>query len=120
MFVKKDESFICVNCNKKVEKLHYTSRDHCNYCLHSIHIDITPGDRLNECKGLLVPINVLQDSKKCGNILIVVGPEGGFSNNEVDFLSNNAFLSTTLGSNILRAETVPLFVLSVINYEFMR
>ena len=63
---------------------------------------------------------VLQDSKKCGNILIVVGPEGGFSSNEVDFLSNNAFISTTLGSNILRAETVPLFVLSVINYEFMR
>ena len=53
---------------------------------------------------------VLQDSKKCGNILIVVGPEGGFSNNEVDFLSNNAFISTTLGSNILRAEIVPLFV----------
>lgn len=63
---------------------------------------------------------VLQDSKKYGNILIVVGPEGGFSNNEVDFLSNNAFISTTLGSYILRAETVPLFVLSVINYEFMR
>lgn len=69
MFVKKDESFICVNCNKKVEKLHYTSRDHCNYCLHSIHIDITPGDRLNECKGLLIPINVLQDSKK-GKVIL--------------------------------------------------
>lgn len=63
---------------------------------------------------------VLQDSKKCGTILIVVGPEGGFSNEEIEFLSNNAFISTTLGSNILRAETVPLFILSVINYEFMR
>lgn len=69
MFVKKDESFICVNCNKKVEKLHYTSRDHCNHCLHSVHVDITPGDRLNECKGLLVPINVLQDSKK-GKVIL--------------------------------------------------
>lgn len=63
---------------------------------------------------------VLQDSKKCDTILIVVGPEGGFSEKEIKFLSENNFVSTTLGSNILRAETVPLFVLSVINYEFMR
>lgn len=63
---------------------------------------------------------VLQDSKKSGTILIVVGPEGGFSDAEVDFLSNNGFISVTLGSNILRAETVPLYLLSVINYEFMR
>lgn len=63
---------------------------------------------------------VLQDFKKCGTILIVVGPEGGFSNKEIEFLTLNGFLSTTLGDNILRAETVPLFILSVINYEFMR
>lgn len=63
---------------------------------------------------------VLQDNKKSGTMLIVVGPEGGFSDSEVDFLSNNSFISTTLGNNILRAETVPLFILSVINYECMR
>lgn len=63
---------------------------------------------------------VLQDCKKCGTIFIVVGPEGGFSNNEINKLTNNGFISTTLGNNILRAETVPLFILSAINYEFMR
>lgn len=63
-FTKNDESFVCLNCNKKVEKLKYTSRDHCNHCLYSIHIDIEPGDRLNECKGMLIPINVLSTSKK--------------------------------------------------------
>ena len=63
---------------------------------------------------------VLQDSKKSGTIFIVVGPEGGFSDSEVSFLTQNGFISTTLGENILRAETVPLYILSVINYEFMR
>ncbi len=63
-FTKNDESFICLNCNKKVEKLKYTSRDHCNHCLYSIHVDIEPGDRLNECKGKLVPINIIQTAKK--------------------------------------------------------
>lgn len=61
---------------------------------------------------------VLQDSKKSDTILIVVGPEGGFTKNEVDYLSDNGFIRTSLGKNILRAETVPLFLLSVINYEF--
>ncbi|MEG1705222.1 MAG: RNHCP domain-containing protein [Clostridia bacterium] len=68
MFVKNDNSFVCCNCNRKVEKLGYTSRDHCNYCLHSIHVDITPGDRLNECKGTLIPINI-EVSKK-GQVII--------------------------------------------------
>lgn len=63
---------------------------------------------------------VLQDSKKSDTIIIVVGPEGGFSNKEVELFKSNGYISTSLGENILRAETVPLYVLSVINYEFMR
>lgn len=42
MFVKNDNEFICNKCGKKVEKLKYTSRDHCNYCLYSLHVDIEP------------------------------------------------------------------------------
>ena len=53
-----DEEFICENCHKKVNKLGYTSRDHCNYCLYSKHVDILPGDRKNPCKGLLKPIGI--------------------------------------------------------------
>lgn len=53
-----DESFICEKCNQKVEKLNYTARDHCPYCLYSKHVDINPGDRQNSCKGLLVPIGI--------------------------------------------------------------
>ena len=53
-----DEEFICENCGKKIEKLNYTARDHCNKCLYSKHVDINPGDRLNECQGLLVPIDI--------------------------------------------------------------
>lgn len=53
-----DEEFICENCKKKVNKLNYSARDHCPYCLYSKHVDISPGDRLNNCKGLLVPIGI--------------------------------------------------------------
>ena len=69
MFEKNDNEFICLNCGKKVEKLKYTSRDHCNNCLYSIHVDVVPGDRSNTCKGMLVPVNILQTSKK-GKVII--------------------------------------------------
>lgn len=63
-FVKRDEEFECENCHKKVSKLSYTSRDHCPYCLCSKHVDILPGDREENCKGLLKPIQVELDGKK--------------------------------------------------------
>ena len=61
---------------------------------------------------------VLQDNKKSDTMLIVAGPEGGLSLEEENHLIENGFIPTTLGPNILRAETVPLYVLSVINYEY--
>lgn len=69
MFIKNDNEFICINCGKRIEKLKYTSRDHCNHCLFSLHVDITPGDRENDCKGLLIPINVELNSKK-GEVIV--------------------------------------------------
>ncbi len=57
-FSSNDQEFICENCFKKVDKLLYSSRDHCPFCLYSKHVDINPGDRLNECKGLLKPIGI--------------------------------------------------------------
>ena len=58
LFTKLDEEFVCENCKQKIEKLNYTTRDHCNHCLYSKHLDINPGDRQNECKGLLKPIGI--------------------------------------------------------------
>ena len=58
LFTKLDKEFICEKCNQKIEKLNYTTRDHCNHCLYSKHVDINPGDRQNPCKGLLKPIGI--------------------------------------------------------------
>ncbi len=54
----KNEDFICDNCGMKVLPSNYTARDHCPYCLYSKHVDINPGDRLNPCHGLLIPIGI--------------------------------------------------------------
>lgn len=63
---------------------------------------------------------VLQKNNKCDKILIVIGPEGGFDPKEEEFLTENGFLSVSLGDGVLRAETASVVALSMINYEFMR
>ena len=77
MFNMLDEAFICEKCGKKVEKLNYSARDHCPYCLYSKHVDINPGDRQNNCRGLLKPIDIekfkntykiIYKCEKCGEI----------------------------------------------------
>lgn len=68
-FTEIDEAFVCENCGKQVTELGYSCRNHCPYCLYSKHIDINPGDRQEECHGLLEPIQVELDSKK-GYVII--------------------------------------------------
>lgn len=60
----------------------------------------------------------LQNISKSDTILIVIGPEGGFDPSEEEMLINNGFTSVSLGSRVLRTETVSSFVLGVINYIF--
>jgi len=64
MFIKNDSSFFCVNCNAFVSELKTSSRNHCNKCLYSLHVDINPGDRANSCNGILKPIGITINSKK--------------------------------------------------------
>ena len=68
-FKKNDEGFICKNCGREVLPLGYTSRNHCPFCLCSLHVDINPGDRANDCGGILRPIQTLPDPKR-GYIII--------------------------------------------------
>ena len=76
-FTMKDENFNCDNCGYAVDKLNYTARDHCPNCLWSKHVDINPGDRLNNCQGLMQPIGIekykdtykiIYKCTKCGQI----------------------------------------------------
>ena len=63
--------------------------------------------------------NFLTDNGKYDKINIVIGPEGGLSTFEEELLTNIGFTKVSLGKRILRVETVPMFVLSVLNYENM-
>ncbi|HHX58933.1 MAG TPA: RNHCP domain-containing protein [Candidatus Moranbacteria bacterium] len=55
-FQRTIEDFVCEKCNAKVKGDGYTN--HCPECLWSKHVDINPGDRLNQCRGLMKPIDI--------------------------------------------------------------
>lgn len=50
-------------------------------------------------------------------IAIIIGPEGGLEENDVEYLKQNGAAIVTLGDRILRTETVALNLLSIIMYE---
>ena len=62
---------------------------------------------------------VMKNIESCDKINLVVGPEGGLTEKEEEKLNKMGYESITLGNRILRVETVPLMLLSIINYEFM-
>ncbi|OON92836.1 MAG: hypothetical protein ATN32_01890 [Candidatus Epulonipiscium fishelsonii] len=51
------------------------------------------------------------------NINVVIGPEGGFTEEEINQVKINNFNCATLGKRILRSETAALTVISNIMYE---
>jgi 16S rRNA (uracil1498-N3)-methyltransferase len=69
----------------------------------------------------LINNNTVENFKK---ITIFIGPEGGISNNERNFLLNKGFVSVTAGKNILRTETAAIasmfFLRLYQNYIFNR
>lgn len=54
------DSFTCKNCGWIVtpEGAGSNHRNHCPNCLHSLHLDVEPGDRQADCGGLMEPVAV--------------------------------------------------------------
>ena len=59
---------------------------------------------------------VLTPKNSRDTISLVFGPEGGLSKIEEDMLEEKGFIKTSLGSDVLRTETVPLAVASILKY----
>lgn len=56
------------------------------------------------CNNLLKVI----DDYRNKNLAILIGPEGGFSAREIEFIKSSNFISVSLGNNILRTETAAI------------
>lgn len=59
---------------------------------------------------------VLTPKNSHDKISLVFGPEGGLSKIEEDMLEEKGFIKTSLGNDVLRTETVPLTIASILKY----
>ena len=51
-------------------------------------------------------------------LLLVIGPEGGFSNQELAVTKQNKFSALTIGPRVLRTETAPIVALSIFQAKY--
>jgi len=79
------EDFRCKHCKAEVPgtAIGTRQRNHCPFCLYSLHVDESIGDRRSECHGSMKPIGLT--TKKDGEIMIVHRCEkcGKISNNRI-------------------------------------
>lgn len=68
-------------------------------------------------EGILYSANCISESVQMGSIGIFIGPEGGFSNEEVEKATDMGAKVISLGKRILRTETAGLTTLSLIMFE---
>jgi 16S rRNA (uracil1498-N3)-methyltransferase len=51
-------------------------------------------------------------------IYVVVGPEGGFTQEEVEWAKKKGFIPVKLGHRILRTETAAITMVGILQYEW--
>lgn len=61
---------------------------------------------------------ILQASSSIKNVAVIIGPEGGISLDEIEKLKESGAKIISLGNRILRTETAPIALLSMMVYEF--
>lgn len=61
--------------------------------------------------------NVILQNMQAKNIAIVIGPEGGLEENEIQTLKDAGAKIISLGNRILRTETAPIVLSSILMYE---
>ena len=80
------------------------------------------GITTNSLNLLLHPDNSRESSnlpnEYSGDINIFIGPEGGFSQDEVLLLKKQNCINIQLGPRILRTETAPLAIIAILQYKY--
>jgi len=79
---------------------------------------------LNTPKGLRIVLaesekrtllrDVLQSDSSCAEIALAVGPEGGWTDDELESFKKTDWISVSLGSTILRAETAAIAATAIL------
>lgn len=80
-----------------------------------VEVKIVPYE-MADFDSMNVTRSIFTDIKPGQSVAVLIGPEGGFEESEIDIAKQAGFKEITLGHRILRTETAPLVVLSWLVY----
>jgi len=69
-------------------------------------------------KGGKNPSPLVGEGKGEGELLVLIGPEGGFTKEEVNFAEERGLTVISLGKRILKAETAAISAVTLVQYLF--
>ena len=123
---------VVVKINEKKEKWDVVVRETLKQCRGIKFTEITPVKKLAEIDyskydKIIFAYENSDESKSLSeiiekgdkDILYIIGPEGGITQEEVDFLKNSKAMEISLGKRILRAETAAIVVCGIIANFYM-
>lgn len=135
IFIETERTIVKVEDKKEQSKIDRWSRICKEASEQSMRLDIPSvkierdKDKLENLDGLKLLCstqekdktikNLLKNTRNYDKINIMIGPEGGFSLKEEIYFEKKGFTKVSLGSQIMRVETVPVFLASIIRYEYM-
>ena len=124
-----ESSFAIAKANlNKLDRLNKISLEACKQCGRNKPLDILPFVKFDEMVNILKQYDVvifanekntkrnLLELKNFNNIAIIVGSEGGFSDDEIDKINNIEVINFGLGERILRAETAAISISAIVGY----
>lgn len=119
---KSVRSVVKVKDNKKKERLEKIVKEAAEQSHRNIIPEVTDYADLKDLKKYLSESNYIcyesetniSDIPRSNSITYIIGPEGGFENNEYQKICDMGFESVSLGKRILRAETAALYMTSII------
>ena len=84
-----------------------------------IKLDIWAANEESKIKIVLYPNadNKISDFKYKDSVSLAIGPEGDFSDYEVDSLTEKGFIPVSIGKRILRAETAAISAVSWVRFS---
>jgi 16S rRNA (uracil1498-N3)-methyltransferase len=86
----------------------------------AIHADMDADLKIIFWENEMVPLRekIVPDFKKPTDIIIMLGPEGGFSQKEIDHATSAGFIGASLGPRILRSETAAIAACVLIQHIY--
>jgi 16S rRNA (uracil1498-N3)-methyltransferase len=72
---------------------------------------------LSESETSVMLIEVFQSASRQGEVVLALGPEGGWTDEELKSFQDAGWISASLGNRILRAETAAIAAMAVVIAE---